>query len=982
MPIRAASPQTLRPVEKDAVARTAGVGRGAPQADEEDLAERLRKAGQRAVVGGMVFLSGVTSAFAQTVRGEAPPEPVRITRFDPSLAKPIPQDASKVARTSAYEVHLASRLANGILVPDLRFLERTVADPEPRARVSTFTSDALHRVDTAASFKALLDQQMQEHAAFLSPDKDALHALLPAADRNSFAMNNIRGQRAARFFDEMNAALARTNLAGAELAAAKRALGAASVDHVRRPMHLDAADTKSYWSYGKDQPFVKVWEKVLASLPEGDPRRVYVQAQIDHVFTYNYVISGAVDENDAEKTMGLVAVDRASRRVVSMADGSDDAVRVAYETLEVASGEHAGKAAYKDGGKLFLEGTRTEIQADVKATSTTDVVFRRKGAGEELRAGFRFDWNKNRILDTEKINTGWWGFCDIRGVMEALEADMKGSAGFREFRADTRGVTSYSRDDQLMALASFLALHDDYSKVGEAGRFSLGRHMFAGSRNDDVPTRVDLSLSGGGSARLDVKLSGLSERGDPRKSADLTTTFAPFLPDAAKETFAANPSVLRVVAGDVSVVDGTDRKLSGQIDGSTFDAAGRPVPERAAFELDLTATSGERVLVGSRIDSYEARTATRRYFEPATRSLVEVPVEFVKEQDGYVAKEGRARVLGKVVGAEIARENTVGDGAAEKLAALEAAARTGRKLVQDSDVNEQVWNGAQTLVDLKTEYRSPDGMWERVSVRLDARFGSGKVGEFMVKLNDDGSRAEVVETKAAADFYWSSLSRIAPIVQSGGAVFLNSEMLKRGILSFESDAAMADSLRALQDVTDIIWLGLQATEGKPLHTFVVDGQRFVFDDAVAWRAAAKQHLGTNVEAAQVFDRAIGGGLVEAELGVAAAGAVRRAYVDVDVQHPGARALSIELIAPDGTAVKLPAGDAAGPQGIHGTFGLDLDGAALQALVGKQAAGKWRLKVVDPAGGDAGKLVSWGLQLETDARPLPAGGSPLRTRLGN
>ena len=923
----------------------------------------LKKGARAATLGVMLLAGGVGTAFGQTT---TTPGPGTSTRTELLLGKAIPQDATKVAKTGAYEVHLASRLADGTVVPDLRFVARTIADPAPRPSLAPVSAR------DAAGFAAHTASTLQSLDGYLNPDKAALLATLPADAQTAFSYNNIRGQRVSHVFDLLGAQLESSSLASADKTKARQALNAAYADQFRgRDVVFDDSDTKSYWSYGHDAPFVKVFEQLLGSMTAYDPRRPFLQNQLDFVFTHKYVTSGAVDENDAEKTMGLVAIDKTNRHVVSMTPETAARNRgVQYETLKITTGEHAGKYAYRSGDAVMVEGTQTKLSAADSASlyreAVSNVVFRRAVDGESLRDGFRYDWNGNRMIELKKVDTGWWGHCDIRAVMEALLADMKGSGGVTEFRSDAGSVTEYTRDHQLEALAAMLNFGDAYIGQG-GGRFSFGQHLFAGSRFDDVPTRLDLRLDNGSSLRLDVKLTGLSERGDAAKSADLDRTFSPFVPDADKQTFAANPTVLSVVDGDVSVIDGSGRKIEGTLDGWTFDEKGRPVAADASFTIDLASGAGARVLVASEISDVDARTLDRYYFEPSTKEVVRVPTKFVERDGTFAAQEGAGVKVGAITGAQIGREMKFGDDAADKLEVLERAARTGQKMANDADTDMQVWNGAQTKVRLSTDYRSPDGKWERISVHVDARFGAGKVGEFMRELDENGKPVRTIETKAAVDFFWWSANRVAPLIADRGQVYLNEEMLERGVISLSSEQGKVASLGALQDVADIIYLGLQAKDQQKLYTIVHDGKRLVYQDAATWRADVEKLRSAAINATKAVGADIGdvdSAGVKDTIKVAESGPLSRIHVDLDVTHANARHLTVELTAPDGTTVTLHAKDKGTAGGLSGTFGLDLDGAALAKLVGKDVRGDWTLKVVDDVAGDAGKLVSWGLHLDT------------------
>lgn len=127
--------------------------------------------------------------------------------------------------------------------------------------------------------------------------------------------------------------------------------------------------------------------------------------------------------------------------------------------------------------------------------------------------------------------------------------------------------------------------------------------------------------------------------------------------------------------------------------------------------------------------------------------------------------------------------------------------------------------------------------------------------------------------------------------------------------------------------------------------------------------------------------------------VADLGAVRDVNVRIDrVAHEFAADLTLELLAPDGTAVTLAARQGGNGQDYAGTLFDDqalapVDGAdapfaaqlrpqqPLSALDGKSSGGEWKLRVTDAAKGETGTIEGWSLELiATDcAPPAPGGG---------
>lgn len=953
-----------------------------------DLVEILDKGGFAFTPAAKNFLEALVgrAAFNPNAGVVTPPTPQPTGPVVLTGREIKPED--KIVSTPSHTIQLAT-VVGGQALPDLRLSQRTITDPEQKATIIDAAATAnIGTIATAADFKTLITSLQATNKAFLLPDAAALKAKLPAEDHSNYAYLNITGRRIEQFFGEAQRLLGRTAMPAAEQQKARVELNAAFRDAFRgRTAQFDRADTGTYWSYGHDAAFVHVFEKMLQALPENDPKRKYIQNQIDFIFSNKYVPNGKVFENDIEQSLGLVAIDKKSRNVLSMTKGSETANRVSYETLSLpGQNGAAARPVYRHGTQLFFQGTRTELSAAeaalVKSTpvSGSDVTFRRKAATEQLRQEFRFDWDGNGMLNTQETDTGWWGHCDIKALMETILADMGGSGGVAEFRSDTLRTTEFTRDMQLEGLAALLNFDDVYqSTTSSSQRLQFGTTNFAGARFDNRPTVMQLSTSGG-SMSLPIRLTGLSEKGDSNKDVNVDAIFAAKIADANKESFSDNKDLKRIDQGDMHVVDGGGRKVSGTTDGYSFDARGWPVQSKTVFELDLNATAGTKVLIGTQLKDVDARTLDRFYFDPATKMVERVSTQFVQKAGSttYEAVEGSKSNVGTLRGVELSREMEGGDDVKNKLKMLEDAVRTGAKIATDSDTRDQVWNGEVHAVRFNTEWRSPDGKWERVGVNVDATFGTGKVGTFLHKLDDKGEIVDSMEVKAAVDFYWSDQPRVAPLVSERGNWYVNEAMLERGVVDLGSGKAA--SLGAMQDLNDLIFLGLKARDNKKLFTIVHDGKRLVYEDKAAWdkdvaalkAAAATTTTPTTPVAGKVKQTSSPGasvpdndatGLTDT-IKVTTTGVVKDIKVALDLRHTYVGDLDVKLVAPDGTEVKLHARGGRNAQDIVGTYGAELRAIDdLKSLVGKNVQGDWQLKVVDLAGQDVGVLNSWSLDLD-------------------
>jgi len=109
------------------------------------------------------------------------------------------------------------------------------------------------------------------------------------------------------------------------------------------------------------------------------------------------------------------------------------------------------------------------------------------------------------------------------------------------------------------------------------------------------------------------------------------------------------------------------------------------------------------------------------------------------------------------------------------------------------------------------------------------------------------------------------------------------------------------------------------------------------------------------------------GGITAEITVHDSGTLMRAEVRVDVTHPRRGDLSVTLVSPSGTHVKLHGPSSDTTPNLRGTYGDgvlgDLEAAqSLAVLQGEPIHGKWKLLVADMKKGDKGKLDAFGLTL--------------------
>lgn len=751
----------------------------------------------------------------------------------------IAQGTEKVAETVSSRIELSTDFGGGLHLPDIKISARTVDDPQAKDQIIDVAGDRLAGISSSEDFKALLGELQTAHKDFLVPDRSKLTEAL-GGDDSHFAFNNISGRRIEQFYTEATALLSKTELSGDDLKAARKEINLAHADAYRgRSINFDKADTSTYWSYGKDKAYVHVYEKMLASLPEDSPQRESIQNHVDFIFSKKYVYSGGVKENDAEKTIGLVAIDKDSRNVVSVRKSSLHSPNPTFETIKVGAdgGDHAGKqvAWNNSTDKYTFQGTSEEVPAELldklERTPVRNVTFRRAEDGEQLRDGFKFDWNGNRMLDAEKIDTGWWGHCDTQALLETIHADMADTKGVTEFRADSGTTTNYTRKDLMEIMASQMNMGGGYNIYGTNQSASLGETQFGGSRYNEQPDTMYLNV-GGQWQNFNVNIEKMSKPGAPDEAENVGNIFKTHIMGEDGRSFEANEDLMQTISGDTNIVDGNKRVIEGKAEYYTVNANGQWVETENAIKIDPN--SDEPVLLGTQINSIGSRSLTRTYFNPKTGELSRASVSFQKNDEGkYEAKEGNKSTIGYSRSTLLAREMQDGDDVEGKTRLTDGAIRTGNSIATDSSKGMEVWNGAVYKLREEVTWRSDDGRFEKITIHSDSRYGSGKVGSKINELDDEGNVIDTNETNAPVDFFWRDIPRVAPIVNENGKWYINNGMTERGMLDLNNLDASLDTFRNLND---LLYLGLNSKDNKEVYTIVHDGKRLVYDTKEAWEA--------------------------------------------------------------------------------------------------------------------------------------------------
>ncbi len=759
----------------------------------------------------------------------------------------VPANETKAALTPSHRIAFTNQI-EGDFLPNFQLTSRTIADPETTTFPSAFllSPEETNQVNSAATFGQLLHEKLNAQKFYFAPNAAQLWAKLPEKDRTLFAYNNIVGQRIEKFFDEALQFLKTRALNPQEAANCRKAINLAHTDAYRnKRIEFDRASTGTYWSYCHNAVFVHVFEKMRDALAKNDPKRLFLQKQIDYIYTNIFTPQGTVDENNIETSLGLRAIDSFSRHIVSMSKESADSTKSSYVTLQIPSHNlnSPPRYAYRDGLDYYFEDTHEKLKPsdvrDLRELYSPSIVFRPLQEKEKVRPNIRHDWDKNHLIQMKKIDTSWWGFCDVRAILETYLADMKNSGGIIEFHSDNQNTMTLSREDLLEGIAALVNFDSTYVPVysGDQANIFLGEYNQGGSRYYGNPETLVINTTGEHS-QFSMRLSSIYEKNKPTQITDTKRAFSSKLPDAQLQSFTINHDVVHVEDGGTNYIEATERKFTAKTEGKTFDSHGQVVDLEIPFEIDLSQKTGNRFLISSQIISVANRTLARTYCDPKTRELFSVTTQFVQEGNQFKAIEETPVSLGAIEDLFIGREMQENDDAAGKLKIAEQAIRSGEKISADSDPGPKVWNGEVHSLAITTEYRSADGKWERLSLMSDATYGANKVSTIINQLDDEGNVIESCEVTAGVDFFWKQGPQVAPLISKNGVLYANQSMLERGVLNL-AEGKVA-SIGALQDLYDLIYLGFQSTNTKPIYTIVHEGKRLIYTDEEQWKADVKR----------------------------------------------------------------------------------------------------------------------------------------------
>ncbi|MDA0713170.1 MAG: hypothetical protein O2897_04195 [bacterium] len=760
----------------------------------------------------------------------------------------LKHDETQMGTTPSHSINFTQQYGDEFL-PHFQFTPRSIVDPEIDSHQQLFSikDDEISEIKNAKVFEKKLNEQFKAKAEHLIPTVEILWSKLAEEDRTLFAYNNIIGQRIEKFFDEAIKWLENNSINPEEDSKCRNAINKAYGDAFKnRQVNFDKANTDTYWSYCHHSMFVGVFNKIRDALAKDDPKRLYIQKQIDFLYTTQYTVSGFVDENDAERSLDLRAIDAQSRHTVSMTESSEKSNKISYYILQIpeTAKRNAGRFAYRDNDNYYFE-DNNEIMSpkDIKLLKekySSEIVLRPFIGNEKPRANFRYDWNKNNMIDSEHISTSWWGKCDTRATIQTFLADLRDCKEVKEFNSTTQNTLTLTRADLLEGLAALISFDCQYIPVHDKRRkmVNLDHYESGGIRYDDDFDKFFID-TGTYSLELLMRVDNISTLADTTVSAPLEKVFKQKLPDEKLESFSINEEVVHE-EGNVFYIDATTRKFSAKTEGKTFNESGHIIDLKTSFEIDPSKTSTEPILIGSSIQNVNDRTLLRTYYNPKTR-IEEVVAKFNYSQakNGYFATEKISRDLGSIksilIGRQLKEDNDIGN----KLALATSAVRTGTKIAADSDPGDHVWNGDVFGLNIVSEYKSPDGKWERLAIKSDATYGYNKKTTLINKHDETGKIVDSCEVEAGIDFFWKHNPVIAPLIYQKGILYANKSLLERGVLNL--DEGKIASLGALQDLYDFVYMAFLTKKHKPI-TYSINhkGQRLVYDTEEKWQTDVKR----------------------------------------------------------------------------------------------------------------------------------------------
>ena len=691
-----------------------------------------------------------------------------------------------------------------------------------------------------AKFSSWLSSQIEANKGYLRP---AFGEIEGATTR--YKHNNIIGQRIDQLRGESVKLATELYPAGAKQDKALFAVNTSHRDLYNRKVEFDHFEINGYGSFGHDATFLHAYEQKLDELKKIDTnllspkqkksverKKAHVQSEMDAVFRNKYVYeSSNMQETDAEKTIGLVAIDQNSRQRISETKSSADTIVPKFEILNL---QHEGqnKGVYFDAkqDKYFFDGGSTEVPADqvanitrkqLNASDTQKITFRRAKDGETLRNNFRFDWNGDGYAQSGKIDwVSWGGHCNDKSSLESAGVVVPaGHKGVYEYNSASGSTAHYDRDKLNEVLLSYSEMNTYMSKkTGGKAVADIGDTNFASARDDDRPDR--LVLGNGRQIPFNVRPNEFKiktiEKGGTTYKAD--EAFREYLVGDDQMSAKKNPLYKGTTDGDYVNLDLEKAVVKAETKIQTFDeATGYPKMVNKEVTIDFANPPDKPILIDSVMKDPGKREMYEISLDVKNKKWEYQLIRMEKQDDGSFKRVELDQKGNdpfdpkKLVGM---RETSL-DNPSTYLPFVRDAQNRGANATAETADGSGVWNGR--IKSLTQGLDKREGNWERVNIGVDARYGSNK-GSYLAKLNDKGEAEYYVPLKMPADFWWRSKIAFAP--EKDGLV--NTTALERGVVTVENGKVRADGLNDMSEV-------LHSAFNNRNYTVVHEGKRYFFE---------------------------------------------------------------------------------------------------------------------------------------------------------
>lgn len=735
-------------------------------------------------------------------------------------------------------------------VPFLNADPAPVVDAQKLAKVIEATPERLGQLrNNPAAFAALLDETLQARQAYLKPNKDQVEGA-----NTQYKFNAVVGLRIEQFINE-GVALANELYRGnpAQLNQALYAVNTKGFDLYSREVRFDDFEVNGYASFGHDAAFIHAWELRLSELNKVnvelltpaertalEREKSQLQGELDGIFRSKYVYnSNAMYEVNAEVSVGLALIDKASRQRVSEVERTRTSTVPRFEILNV---QHNGenKAVYFDVGenKYYFDKSDVQVPAELvpqiqrRDVNGNNVTFRRAAAGEHLRKNFRFDWDGDGQVSKSVIDwVSWAGHCDVKATLENHGLVVpQGDAGVYEYDSRSGSTAHYTRDllnEKLMSMGELSAAMVN-PRTGARSSVANEQDRFAGARDDDRPDRILL----GGNTKLpwsdrpnEFKISKITTGGKTYTSDEI---FRQHIVAADQKSAAPNPLYAGVAEGDRVQVKLANAKIEADARFMVYDlASGYTEMKSERVVLDFGNPAAQPVLVDTIMQDYETRTMYEVKIDPANKQWIAQQVQFVEKAGGGFERKEIGQPQKRAIDANnmIAQRETSLDDPAQYMPFVKEALQTARNFTSETDDGAGVWNGRTKSLKQATVWRDDNTKWAKVSLDVDARFG-GNRGSFLVKLKDDGKPDYFVPLTMPFDFAWRVDAAFAPVF--GGVV--NETAFERGVVSQDGGRFTAEAVGNMMELLHCAFSD---------RRFVINhfGQRYYFANRADFDAA-------------------------------------------------------------------------------------------------------------------------------------------------